>query len=258
MTYPLAGLPGSPAGPPGCSYAAVLVPAGRRDEVVAVLRRLRVTGWLIPPGATSPAAAGAGGGGADGVGWLVVATAATRTVAAGRRGVVELGAALAGRSTALALRVSGDRQLVLVAWRDGAELGRYVSDPSYGAGADVLPDPLGTGLAPALAAACGRPEVAGDLAELLAETLDPDSVNETERLDGVLRLLGLPRWLVALDSLPRDIPTGPRAADLTRYGAGVPGWRGRLPGAAAALLRRRPPPPVVTDPPRSSPDPWYL
>jgi len=81
-------------------------------------------------------------------------------------------------------------------------------------------------------------------------------------LSTVLRLLGLPRWLVAAGSLPRDPPTGPRARDLTRLGAGVPGLLGRVRGRAVNVVRRRrPPPPVVTDPPRgrgADIDPWLL
>ena len=48
MTYPLAGLPGAEPGPPGCSYAAVLVRAATAD-VLPVLREVRFTGWLAPP-----------------------------------------------------------------------------------------------------------------------------------------------------------------------------------------------------------------
>jgi hypothetical protein len=148
-------------------------------------------------------------------------------------------------------------------WADGDEVGRYVSGPSYGLAAadDTLSAPFGVEHAAAFAAACGHPEAADDLAELLAEELDPESVIESERLAGVLRLLGLPRWLVAAPSLPHDVPTGPRAADMTRLGAGVPGLLGRVCGRAADLVRRRrPPPPAITDAPRGGADidPWAL
>ena len=242
MTYPLAGLPGPEPGPPGCSYAAVLVRAATAD-VLPVLREVRFTGWLAPP--------------EDG--WVVAPAASVGTVASGRRGVVEVGAALADRLPAvvLAVRVVDDRQLALVGRADGGEICRYVSDPSWGAGDDVLPDPLGAAAAGPLAVACDRPAAAGELAEVLAEQLDPDSVNESERLARILRLLGLPPWVVAVDSLPRDIPTGPRAADLTRLRAGRPGLPGRLLAAGSPLRRRRPPPPVIPDPPRAAPDPWF-
>ena len=258
MTFPVNGRGGNLGGPSGYTYAGVVVrldgvPSGRpctRTDVLAALREVRFSGWLGQP--------------EDG--WLVaVAARGDETVAAGRRGVVGVGEWLADRlaATVLAVRVLGDRQLLLALWADREEVGRYVSDPSYGLAADddTLPDPLGVKHAAAFAAACGHPEAAEDLAALLAEELDPDSVIESERLGGVLRLLGLPRWLVAASSLPRDIPTGPRSRDLTRLGAGVPGFLGRLCGRAAGVVRRRrPPPPAVTGAPRggSDFDPWAL
>ena len=258
MWYPVGGRGGDVAGLSGYTYAGVVVrldgvPSGRpctRQDVLAALREVRFSGWLGQP---------------EG-GWLVaVAFSGDGTVAAGRRGVVGVGKWLADRlaATVLAVRVVTDRQLLVVLWVDREEVGRYVSDPSYGLGADddTLPDPLGVEHAAAFAAACGHPEVAEDLAELLAEELDPESVIESERLAGVLRLLGLPRWLVAASSLPRDVPTGPRASDVTRLGAGVPGLLGWVCGRAADLVRRhRPPPPAVTDAPRGGADidPWGL
>jgi hypothetical protein len=258
MMYPLAGPAWRDAGPAGYTYAWVGVrldgvPSGRprtRPEVLAALRQIRFTGWLAQP---------------EG-GWLVaVPGSGDGTVAAGRRGVLGLGEWLADRlaATVLAVRVVHDRQLLVALWEDGDQVGRYVSDPSYGLpdDDDTLPDPLGVEHAAAFAAACVRPQVADDLADLLAEELDPDNVIESERLARILRLLGLPRWLVAVASLPRDIPTGPRARDLTRLGAGVPGWRGRVYGRVVGVVRRRrPPPPAVTDAPRGTPDidPWAL
>jgi hypothetical protein len=236
-------------GPEGHSYSAVLVRSADPGDVRAALREIRFSGWLAPPGN----------------GWTV-AVAASRipTVAAGRRSVAGLAEWLAARlpATTLAVRVLADRQLLLAAWTGDTEHGRYVSDPSRdpGAGDDVLAEPYGVEHAAAIARACDRPDAAGDLAELLAEELDPDSVIESERLARVLRLLGLPTWLVAAPSLPRDIPTGPRARDLTRFGAGVPGLPGRLTGWAVNVVRRRRPPPPVIDPPRgaSDMDPWLM
>jgi len=258
MMYPLGNGGGDAADPSGYTYAAVVVrvdgvPSDRpcsRQDVLAALREVRFSGWLAQP--------------EDG--WLVaVASSGDGTVAAGRRGVVGAGEWLAGRlaATVLAIRVIADRQLLVALWVGREQLGRYVSDPSYGPDADdgTLPDPLGAEHAAAFAAACGRPEAADDLAELLAEELDPDSVFESERLVGVLRLLGLPRWLVSASSLPRDVPAGPRAVDLTRLGAGVPGLLGRVCGWAADLVRRRRRPPLaVIDAPRGGADidPWIL
>jgi hypothetical protein len=246
MSYPLVSS-GDRHGPLGHSYAAVLVRTGARDEVLAALREVRFTGWLALP--------------QDG--WLpAVAAHAGGAVAAGRRGVIGVAQQLAERLgvTVIAVRVLADRQLLLAVWADGAELGRYLSDPSYGLDDDTLPDPLGVEHADGFAAACGRPEAAEELAELLSEELDPDSVIESERLAGVLNLLGLPRWLVGSASLPREIPTGPPTRELTRLGAGVPGFSGRLLGAVADVVRRRrPPPPVITDAPRGVEiDPWLF
>jgi hypothetical protein len=239
MTYPLPPPIGEPV---GHTYGGVFV----RGDALAALREVRFTGWVAPP---------------EG-GWQVaVAAAGAGAVAAGRRGVVGLGGWLAGRLgvPVLAVRVVDDRQLLLAGW-DPAEVGTYVSDPSYGRDDDTLPDPLGARHAAGYAALAGRPAVAEELRALLAEELDPDSVIESERLVGVLRLLGLPEWVVAAPSLPGDVPTGPRAADLTRLGAGTPGLPGRLRGRAARVRRRRrrPPDPVPAAPQAPDIDPWLL
>jgi hypothetical protein len=245
VVYPVPVGGGSAGGPGGYTYAAVVVRAGA-GEVQTALREVRFSGWLAPPEA----------------GWVVaVAASGAGTVASGRRGVVGVADWLASRlaGPVLALRVLADRQLLLAVWAGGEEVGRYVSDPSYGLDDDTLPEPLGAEHAAAFAAAFGHPDIADDLNELLAEELDPDSVIESERLGGVLRLLGLPSWLVAVSSLPRDIPTGPRAAELTRLRAGATGVGGRVRGRFAEVVRRRrPPPPAFTDPPRGDGDPWLL
>ncbi len=254
MVLPVSGSAADGQGPSGYTYGAALIRVDgtsiSREDVLAVLREIRFSGWLAQPE----------------LGWLVAVVASgAGTVAAGRRGVLGVAEWLAERFTAtvLAVRVVADRQLLVALWTDGEEAGRYVSDPSEEPGAedDVLPDSLGVEHAEDFAAACGHPEVADDLAELLAEDLDTESVIESERLSGVLRLLGLPRWLVASSSLPRDVPTGPGRRDLTRLGAGVPGPLGPLCGRAADVVRRRrPPPPAVTDAPRggSGMDPWLM
>lgn len=240
------GEPVGPEGPSGFTYSAVLVRVGEhadaRDELLAVLRDIRFSGWVVPPQA----------------GWVVTVPGGTGSVAAGRRGVVGVGEALASRSVmpTLAVRVLDDRQLVLVAWVAGREVARYVSDPSREPGAeeDVLPDPFGTEGAGAISAACGRPEAGEELHALLREPLDPDEEIESERLGRVLRLLELPSWLVAVWRLPRDLPTGPARRDLIRLGAGRAGPRGWIAGRAANRGRRwRPPPPVLLDPPRARP-----
>ena len=258
MTYAFVAGGGEFGRPTGYTYAALAVrldgvPSGRscgRPDVLAALRQVRFSGWLARP--------------EDG--WLIaVAADGAGTVAAGRRGVAGVGEWLAGRLgvTVVAVRVVADRQLLLAVWAGGVEVGRYLSDPSYGLGADddTVPDPLGVEHSAAFAAACGHPDAAEDLAELLAEELDADSVIESERLAGVLRVLELPRWPVAASSLPRDVPAGPLARDLTRLGAGRIGPAGWLCGRAADVVRRRrPAPPVVENAPRGARDidPWML
>src|SRR4051794_26134608 len=167
-------------GPEGYTYGVLAV---RGEALRAALTEIRFSGWVAPPEE----------------GWqIAVAASGDGTVAAGRRGVIGVGEWLADRAddTVLAIRVLRDRQLVLAAWAGGEELGRYVSDPSREPGADndILAEPLGAENATAFATACGHPEAVGDLEELLAEELDPDSVIESERLSRVLRLLGLPTW----------------------------------------------------------------
>lgn len=254
MVLPVSGSAADGQGPSGYTYGAVLIrvegTSVTRDDVLAALRGVRFSGWVAQPE----------------LGWLVAVVASgAGTVAAGRRGVLGVAEWLAERftATALAVRVVADRQLLVALWADGEQAGRYVSDPSEDPGAedDVLSGPLGVEHAAALAALCGHPEAADDLAELLAEDLDAESVIESERLSGVLRLLGLPRWLVAASSLPRDVPTGPGRRDMTRLGAGVPGPLGPLCGWAVDVVRRRrPPPPAVINAPRSGPgmDPWLM
>jgi hypothetical protein len=258
MTYPIAGGSGGmrDIGPIGYTYAGIFVrqqAAGRSQppgRPLDALRRARFTGWVAPA--------------RDG--WVVAVPAiGDGTVASGRRGVVDLAQALAAEldETVAAVRVLADRQLLLAVWEGGQEVGRYVSDPSHGLpdDDDTLPDPLGVEHAEAFAAACGRPEAGEDLAEMLAEELDPDSVIESERLAGVLRLLGLPGWLVAASALPRDVPAGPRARDLVRLGAGADGVAGLLRGRATDVVRRRlRPPSPITDAPRGPGEiePWML
>src|SRR5690242_14769600 len=154
MMYPVVAPSGDVGGPSGYTYAGVLVrldgvPAGplrTRAEVLAALRDIRFSGWLAQP--------------EDG--WVVaVAASGNGTVAAGRRGVVGVGEWLADRlaATVVAFRVVTDRQLLLAAWSDREEVGRYVSDPSYGLTDedDVLSDPFGVEYAAGFAAACERP-----------------------------------------------------------------------------------------------------
>ena len=136
----------------------------------------------------------------------------------------------------LAARVVRDRQLALVAWRGGIEVGRYCSDPSRETGADkdVIDQPVGADIAVTLAELYGRVDAADELSELLEDELDPDSVYESERLRAVLRLLGLPAWIVAAGALPRDIPTGPEGDGAHPTSCGCDRVRGAHARAGAA------------------------
>ena len=242
------GAAGDSAGTSGDSYGAILLPAASSTAMVPttatvmpVLRRIRFSGWIAPPDDD----------------WLVViGDPGAGVVAAGRRGILEVGALMAAScAAALVIRVRRDRQLAIVAWRDGEEIGRYCSDPSQepGAGDDVMSDPIGEDHAEDFAALFGHADAAEDLAEVLGEGLDSDSVFESERLFRVLLMLELPNWIVAAAALPRDIPTGPRARQLTRLRAGATGVAGVIRNAAVRRARRRrTPPPVIADRPRSA------
>ena len=228
-------------GTSGESYGAILLPEAAGGSVLDVLRAVRFTGWVAPP--------------ADG--WIVVlGQPGDGVVASGSRGVIEVGAALAATADrVLVIRVRADRQLSIVAWRGGDEVGRYCSDPSLEPGFDddVMSDPLGAEDAAEFAALCGSDEVVEKLGELLEEELDTESVFESERAIAVLRLLGLPTWIVAAGGLPRSIPTGPSVSALTRLRAGKGGTRGFLRNRVVkAVRRRRKAPPVIADPPRSN------
>jgi hypothetical protein len=235
----------------GESYGAALVRGDSQalPDVIDWLRTLRFSGWIAPPAQ----------------GWIVVlGDPGDGVVAAGKRGIVEVAALLAGRlgSPGVAVRVTRDRQLALVAWRGTEEIGRYCSDPSREPGADkeILSEPYGAQHAEGFAELLDRPDAGEELADVLDEELDIESVFESERLARVLDLLWLPRWLVAAGSLPHDIPTGPRAADLIRLRGGAAGMAGRARGVAIHPLRRRAdPPPILADPPRSAGfDPWLF
>jgi hypothetical protein len=228
--------------PQGHTYGAVILAESSlpTTELRDLLRGIRFSGWIAPA--------------RDG--WIVIlGDPGDGVVADERRGVIEVAGLVASQTetAVLAVRVRHDRQLGIVAWHRGEELGRYSSDPSQEPGADddVLDEPFGADIAETLAAVWDRPDAAEDLTELLEEELDPDSVYESERLRSVLRLLGLPTWIVAAGALPRDIPTGPKAKELTRLRVGATGSSGAILGRALAPIRRRQnPPAVIAEPPQ--------
>ena len=254
MTLPLP-VSGGDEADAGSSYGAVLIAAehAASDAIDDVVGSLRFSGWIAPPSE----------------GWhVIVGDPGAGVVADRRRGVIDVAALLATRVTGpvFAFRVRRDRQLAIVAWRNGREIGRYSSDPSQepGADAEVLSAPFGVASGVAFAEAVGQADAARELVRELEEELDPESVFESERLRRVLRLLGMPGWLVAAGALPRDIATGPRVRDLRRVRVGRTGVAGMLIAALVRRARRRhAPPPVFADPPRgfggmSGIEPWMF
>ena len=229
-------------GAQGHTYGAAIIPADgiTSSEALAALRGIGFSGWVAPP--------------RDG--WLVViGDPGGGVVADGRRGVIEVAALLAQEvpGPMLAVRVRRDRQLALVAWRAGEEVARYCSDASRepGADEDVLTEPIGAEHGVTLAELWNQPDAVEPLTQLLEDELDSDSVYESERLGRMLRMLGLPAWLVAAGSLPRAMPTGPRPSEFVRLRAGRTGVEGRLLGAIIRRVRRgQDPPPVIVDPPK--------
>lgn len=231
-------------GPDGHSYGAVILPA--RDatlpDLLRILSVIRFTGWIAP---------------AQGDWLVVLGDPGDGVVADDRRGIIEVGELLAERvrGPVLTVRVRHDRQLALVAWLAAEEVARYCSDPSREPHTEreVLAEPVGAEYADAFAQLWDRPDAAEQLAELLAEELDPESVYESERLGTVLRLLSLPGWIVAAGTLPRAMPRGPAVSDLTRLRAGLTGVAGRSRDALLRPVRRRQtPPPVIEDPPSNA------
>ncbi|WP_314501853.1 hypothetical protein [uncultured Microbacterium sp.] len=251
--YPVSASSAQVGGPDGHSYGGVILP--ERDAALPglldSLAGIRFSGWIAP----------------SQDGWTVVlGDPGAGVVADARRGIIEVGALLAARvpGPVLAVRVREDRQLALVAWRSAEEVARYCSDPSREPGADreVLSEPVGAEYAGAFAQLWDRPDAVDELAELLEEELDPDSVYESERLGTLLRVLGLPGWIVAAGSLPRSMPRGPSSAELTRLRAGLTGMGGRSRDALVRRLRRRQnPPPVIDEPPTGGAaglEPWMF
>ena len=198
------------------SYAGLLVRADRA-QLLDVVATAGFSGYVGPQEAA----------------WVVLVPARYQVAAGnGAADLETLGGDLARHFGQLCLTVSvlRDRVLRLVLSGGTRELGRYVSNPAYGTDEDddIFPDPQGVEHAAAFAAAGGAPELAEDLAEVLSQILDEEEQTESERLSTVLRLLGLPRWLVAVDQLPGDVPGGPSAAQVTRLFRGRPGLPGRV------------------------------
>ena len=217
-----------PDRPAGYSYAAVLVRT-RREDLRRHLAEVGFSGFLGPQEGD----------------WVVaVARRSAGRVARGRRDIAGVGKDVAQRfdTAALTVSVRHDRVLRLSAADGARPVIAYVSDPSYEASEeeeqDVFPEPQGAEHAEGLARLCGRPEVAEELADVLGQVLDEETDIESERLTAVLRLLGLPRWVVAAPALPKDVPGGPRRGEFVRLGAGREGAAGRVTGWLSGTGRR--------------------
>lgn len=225
MAYPIP-QPAGPDDPVGYSYAALVVRASR-DDALRHAEQLRFTGWVGPQ--------------EDGWVALVPATPRGRVAKpAAAQETLAIGLARASEAVTLGASVTRDRVLRLVLWEGTRELGRYLSNPAAASPGDdeASPDPEGSEHADAFAAACDRPEIAERLEEVLAEFLDEENEIESERLSRVLALLGLPRWVVAATSLPKDVPGGPAASEFTRLGGGRTGIGGRARGLVTGVAPR--------------------
>jgi hypothetical protein len=215
--------------PHGTSYAGVLA-RGDHDRAAEWLTEAGFTGWLGPQQGD----------------WVVLVAARPEgPIAAGRTAVEDLARSLAAALPALVLAVTvrEDRLLRILVADGDDERGTYVSNPAFGLppeqAQEVWPDPQGIDVIARLGTdlGCGE-EVVEMLLELVSEPLDEESQIESERLSMLLRTLGLPRWLVAADVLPDDVPGGPSADEVTRFTAGHVGGSGLLKGFARDRLRR--------------------
>lgn len=227
-------------GSAGLSYSGVYVGADR-DQLITLLGDLRFTGFVGPQEDR----------------WvLAVAGNPLGKVAAKKRRIEDVArdVAAALETVTLAVEVDKDERLRLQAFDgvdvlpaydsrppddDGGFAGQITLDdfgnPVMSEGAFVDTDAVAQGLLATFEA----PDPEDALAELLEEELSEDT-SESERLTAVLRLLGLPTWIVSSDSLPKRVPGGPEREQVTRLGAGKPGVSGRLAEALTKPARPRP------------------
>lgn len=213
----------------GLTYAGLIIAADAVEPVRDALAAARFSGYLGPVERPGDRA------------WLVaVAHNPTGAVAGDRQDVARLVARVADELGTLVVGATVLRDRVLRLVWDGPDTGAYDSDPSFGRHDDDLDtDPVGVSALAGLAEACGRADSAEDLIGLLGERIDTDGTYESERLRAALRLLAMPAWLVAADSLPRDVPGGPPRQDVVRLRAGATGAVGLTKGTVVGAVRRR-------------------
>lgn len=209
-------------GPLGYDYRAAVLSAPR-DQVLGAVAAARFSGWVSP---------------VDGGHVVLVPSGRHLVVASHARDLEGLAGDLArDLGPVLVVEVLRDRLLSLVLLDADAAPLRYLSDPSV-LDEEDLDEPRGAHHAPALARALGVPGVAQRLRDALGEGLDPEHHIESERLERVLTLLGLPTWLVSAWSLPRRVSGGPDPRSFTRLTAGVQGPSAAALGWAVERWRR--------------------
>lgn len=224
--------------PAGLSYAGVYA-RGAREAVIEALGALGFSGYVGPQ---------------EGA-WVVAVAANPRgAVASGKRRVDDVARESAATLGAVVLAVEVDRDERLRLWpfEEADALPAYDSappqedgEPAYTLddfGNPVLPDGAPADGEMVAAALLATLEVADEddaLVHLLDEELGEDT-SESERLVAVLRLLGLPTWIVSSDSLPKRVPGGPDKDEVIRLGAGKTGLSGRVADALRRPVRQRP------------------
>ena len=227
----------------GVSYSGVYA-AAERERVIAALGEMRFTGYIGPQ---------------EGTWVLSVAGNPLAKVAGRKRRIDDVARELAATLGVVTLAVEVDKDARLRLWAfDGDEpLPPYEStppDPDEDEPGGIMLDDFGNPVmtpgafvdnemvAVSLLSAFGTrqedsPEAV--LTNLLDEDLGEDT-NESERLTGVLRVLGLPTWIVSSDSLPRRVPGGPDRDQVLRLGAGKPGVQGWFADTLRRPARPRP------------------
>lgn len=228
-------------GEAGLSYSGVYA-AAERDHVIAALGEMRFTGYIGPQ---------------EGTWVLAVAGNPLAKVAGKKRRIDDVARELAATLEVVTLAAEVEKDSRLRLWGfDGAEvLPPYDSDPpddDEGEPGGIVLDDFGNPVmdggggfmdaemvAVSLLSAFNAEDEEGKLGELLEEELGEDT-NESERLTAVLRVLGLPTWIVSSDSLPRRVPGGPDRDEVLRLGAGKPGVQGWFADALRRPVRPKP------------------
>lgn len=221
----------------GLTYSGVFV-ASDRERLLEELAELRFTGYVGPQ---------------EGDWVLAISGNPLGKVAGQKRRIVDVAREIAATLgvVTLAAEVERDTRLRLHAFDGDAALPPYDSAPPEEEPGEIALDEFGMpvvaeglyvdndDVAAALLTTFEAEDDDGALAELLNENLGED-VFESERLVAILRILGLPTWIVSSDSLPKRVPGGPDKDEVTRLGAGKPGVKGMVADAIRKPVRPRP------------------